>query len=74
VQLDLQDLWIKNITISMGLVNTTTLAMLLRLVAQQKLPVDKFITHRFDLADMVNAYATFGDAARTHAVKLLITR
>jgi alcohol dehydrogenase len=74
VQLDLQDLWIKNITISMGLVNTTTLAMLLRLVAQQKLPVDKFITHRFDLADMVNAYGTFGDAARTHAVKLLITR
>ncbi len=74
VQLDLQDLWIKNITISMGLVNTTTLTMLLRLVAQQKLPVDKFITHRFDLADMVNAYGTFGDAARTHAVKVLITR
>ncbi|HEY4315266.1 MAG TPA: zinc-dependent alcohol dehydrogenase family protein [Actinomycetes bacterium] len=74
VQLDLQDLWIKNITISMGLVNTTTLAMLLRLVAQQKLPVDKFITHRLDLTDMVNAYGTFGDAARTHAVKLLITR
>jgi len=74
VQLDLQDLWIKNITISMGLVNTTTLPMLLRLVAQQKLPVDKFITHRFDLTDMVNAYGTFGDAARTHAVKLLIAR
>ncbi len=33
VQLALQDLWIKNINISMGLVNTTTLGMLLKLVA-----------------------------------------
>ena len=36
VELDLQNLWIQNITISMGLVNTTTLPMLLKLVAQQQ--------------------------------------
>ena len=74
VQLDLQELWIKNINISMGLVNTTTLAMLLKLVAQHKLPVQQFVTHRFALDDIVAAYETFGNAAQTHAVKVLMTR
>ena len=74
VQLDLQDLWIKNINISMGLVNTTTLEMLLKLVAQEKLPVDKFVTHRFALGDVISAYETFGDAASTQALKVLMSR
>jgi alcohol dehydrogenase len=74
VQLDLQDLWIKNINISMGLVNTTTLGMLLKLVAQQKLPADQFVTHRFALNDIVAAYETFGNAAETRALKVLLAR
>jgi alcohol dehydrogenase len=74
VQLDLQDLWIKNINISMGLVNTTTLGMLLKLVAQEKLPVEQFVTHRFALEDVVSAYETFGNAAQTHAIKVLLAR
>ena len=74
VQLDLQELWIKNINISMGLVNTTTLAMLLKLVAQKKLPVEKFVTHRFALDDVVSAYETFGNAAQTQALKVLMSR
>jgi alcohol dehydrogenase len=72
--LDLQRLWIQNINISMGLVNTTTLGMLLKLVAQQKLPVDKFVTHRFAMDDIVAAYETFGNAAETQALKVLISR
>lgn len=74
VELPIQDLWISNIAITMGLVNTTTLAMLLKLVAQDKLPVDAFVTHRFGLTDMLDAYETFGDAARTKALKLAIAR
>ena len=74
VQLDLQDLWIKNITISMGLVNTTTLGMLLKLVAQEKLPVERFVTHRFVLGDIMSAYATFADAANTQALKVVMSR
>ena len=74
VQLHLQDLWIKNINISMGLVNTTTLGMLLKLVAQHKLPVERFITHKFALDDVPSAYDTFSNAAETHALKVLITR
>lgn len=74
VQLDLQNLWIKNITISMGLVNTTTLGMLLKLVTQEKLPVEKFVTHRFALGDIMSAYATFADAANTQALKVVMSR
>jgi alcohol dehydrogenase len=58
----------------MGLVNTSTLAMLLKLVAQQKLPAERFVTHNFSLDDVVSAYETFGNAAQTHALKVLITR
>jgi alcohol dehydrogenase len=72
--LDLQRLWIQNINISMGLVNTTTLGMLLKLVKQDMLPVDKFVTHRFALDDVISAYETFGNAAQTGALKVLISR
>jgi alcohol dehydrogenase len=74
VTLNLQDLWIKNINISMGLVNTTTLGMLLKLVTQQKLPVRAFVTHTFELEDVVSAYENFGNAAETRALKVLISR
>lgn len=74
VELDLQKLWIQNITISMGLVNTTTLAMLLKLVAQGKLPAAHLVTHRFGLDDILSAYETFGNAAETHALKVLMSR
>jgi alcohol dehydrogenase len=58
----------------MGLVNTTTLGMLLKLAVQQKLPVEKFVTHRFSLDDVMKAYDTFGNAAQTQALKVLISR
>jgi alcohol dehydrogenase len=74
VMLDLPRLWIQNINISMGLVNMTTLGMLLKLVVQQKLPTDKFVTHRFEMNDVISAYETFGNAATTQALKVLISR
>jgi alcohol dehydrogenase len=74
VTLDLPRLWIHNINISMGLVNTTSLGMLLKLVAQHKLPVERFVTHEFALDDILAAYQTFADAAHTGALKVLITR
>ena len=74
VQLRLQDLWIHNINISMGLVNTNSTAMLLGLVAQRKLDVDKFVTHHFKLNDMIAAYDTFSRAAETKALKVIIER
>ena len=73
-QLRLQDLWIHNITISMGLVNTNTTPMLLKLVAEGKLSIDKFVTHHFKLDEMMAAYDTFGRAAETRALKVIIER
>lgn len=74
VELQIQDLWIHNINISMGLVNTNTLPMLLKLVASGKLDVSKYITHRFTLDEFIDAYDVFGRAAETKALKLAITR
>jgi len=72
VELKLNELWIKNIDISMGLVNTNTLGMLLKLVEEHKLPADKFVTHEFSFDQMIEAYETFGDAAKYDALKVLI--
>jgi alcohol dehydrogenase len=74
VELQLQNLWIHNIAISMGLVNSNTTPLLLKLVASGKLTVDDFITHHFKLHDMMDAYDTFGRAAETKALKVVIDR
>ena len=72
VELPINDLWIKNIDISMGLVNTNTLPMLLKLVAEHKLPADKFVTHEFSFDQILEAYEVFGNAAEHGALKMLI--
>jgi alcohol dehydrogenase len=74
VELKLQELWIKDVTITTGLVSATTTGMLLKLVAQGKLAPEKFVTHRFKLDQMVEAYDTFGRAAETKAMKVAIAR
>ena len=74
VELKLQELWIKDVAITTGLVSATTTPMLLKLVAQGKLATEKFVTHRFSMADIVDAYDTFGRAAETKALKVAISR
>lgn len=74
VELQLQDLWIMDIAITMGLVSTSTTPMLLKLVAQHKLDAEKFATHHFRLDEMMDAYDTFGRAAETKALKVVISR
>ncbi|MBW9215966.1 zinc-dependent alcohol dehydrogenase family protein [Mumia sp. zg.B53] len=74
VELQLQDLWIMDIAITMGLVSTSTTPMLLKLVAQHKLAAEKFATHHFKLDEMMDAYDTFGRAAETKALKVVISR
>jgi alcohol dehydrogenase len=74
VELQLQDFWIKDVTITTGLVSATTTAMLLKLVAQRKLRPEAFVSHRFKLDEMLDAYDTFGRAAETRAMKVAISR
>lgn len=73
VMFPLDTAWIQNITITTGLVNTDTSRMLIKLLAQGKLDVGGFISHRFALDDIVNAYDTFGRAAETKALKVIMT-
>ncbi|TRW45559.1 zinc-dependent alcohol dehydrogenase family protein [Georgenia yuyongxinii] len=74
VELPLQDLWIQDIAITMGLVSTSTTSMLLKLVAQHKLEAEKFATHHFTFDQVLDAYDTFGRAAETKALKVVISR
>ena len=74
VLLPLDTLWISNITISMGLVNTDTTATLLKMVAEHTLPADLFVSHTFDLDDIAEAYDVFGRAAETQALKVALNR
>jgi alcohol dehydrogenase len=74
VELALQDLWIMDLSITTGLVSTNTTPMLLKLVAQDRLAAASFATHHFTLAQMLEAYDTFGRAAETKALKVVIKR
>ena len=72
VDLQLQDLWIRNITLTTGLVSTNTTPMLLKTVSSGKLQPNKLITHHFVLDDMLEAYKVFGDAGKEKAIKVII--
>ncbi|KQX61805.1 zinc-dependent alcohol dehydrogenase family protein [Angustibacter sp. Root456] len=74
VELALQDLWISDIQITMGLVSTSTTPMLLKLVAQHKLAAERFGTHHFTFDQVLDAYDTFARAAQTKALKVVIKR
>jgi alcohol dehydrogenase len=73
VSLELQNLWIQNISISMGLVNTNTTPLLLKLVMSKKIQAEKFATHFFSFDQFIDAYDTFGRAAETKALKVVLT-
>jgi alcohol dehydrogenase len=66
-------LWSQNIAITTRLVDTVTTPMLLKTVAAKKVDPARLITHRFSLAEAVEAYDTFARASETHALKVLIT-
>jgi alcohol dehydrogenase len=73
VDLKIQDLWIRNITITMGLVNTNTTPMLLKTVESGKIKPEELITHRFKLDEIIKAYEVFGNAAKEKAMKVILT-
>ncbi|MFJ7960335.1 zinc-dependent alcohol dehydrogenase family protein [Streptomyces sp. NPDC096319] len=70
--LHLEELWIKDVTIITGLVDTSSTPMLLRMLAAGRLPSAELITHRFELGEMEKAYEVFGRAAETGAVKVAL--
>lgn len=72
--LHLEDLWIRDITVTTGLVDTDSTPLLLDLLAAGRLEVGGLVTHRFGLHEMQDAYDVFADAADTGALKVALFR
>src|SRR5947207_2772224 len=70
--LHLEKLWIRDVTITTGLVDTNTTARLLKLIAEGRLDPLPFATHRFPLGEVMTAYDTFAAAAETDALKVVL--
>lgn len=73
VDLHLESLWDRNITIATRLVDTATIPMLLRTVGTRTIDPARLITHRFPMDRIIDAYDTFGRAAETKALKVIIS-
>jgi alcohol dehydrogenase len=68
----LEELWIRDVTVTTGLVDTYTIPQLMRLISSGRLDPTLFATHRFSLGDTMAAYDTFADAATTKALKVVL--
>jgi alcohol dehydrogenase len=73
VTLHLEKLWSQNITITTRLVDTVTTPLLLKTVQSKKLEPNNLITHHFRLDQIMEAYDTFGNAAKERALKVILT-
>ena len=71
--LHLERLWIRDVLITTGLVDTSSTLKLLRLIADGRLDPTPFATHRFELAESMEAYDVFADAATTNALKVVLS-
>jgi len=73
VTFELNKLWIKNISLSTGLVNTSSTPMLLKTVNAGKLDPNELITHHFNFNQILEAYDVFKHADDNKALKLIIS-
>jgi alcohol dehydrogenase len=71
--LHLEDLWIKNITITTGLVSGSTIPTLLRLAREGRIEAEKLGTHHFALAEIAQAYDVFAAADEHDALKVVLS-
>lgn len=72
--LHLESLWTRNVTVTTGLVDTYSTPTLLRLVASHQIDAACFVTHRFALEQIIEAYDVFARASDTGALKVVLTR
>ena len=74
VSLHLEELWTKDVTITTGLVDTSSTTTLLRLLRGEQIDAKRFVTHHFRLDQFLEAYDTFGRAAETGALKVVLAK
>jgi alcohol dehydrogenase len=73
VELHLEKLWSRNITLTTRLVDTITTPMLLKTVQAGRINAKRLVSHRFALSDIMKAYDTFGNATKERALKVMLT-
>ncbi|MES2267406.1 MAG: zinc-dependent alcohol dehydrogenase family protein [Bacteroidota bacterium] len=73
VALHMETLWSRNITITTRLVDTVSTPLLFKTVQAGKLEPKRLITHHFKLDEIIEAYDTFGNAAKEKALKVILT-
>lgn len=73
VTMPIDQLWIQNITVTMGLVNGTSAPTLIELIEAGKLDVKPLATHRFGLDQMMEAYDVFSAAGKNKALKVVLS-
>jgi alcohol dehydrogenase len=72
VDLHLERLWDRNLSITTRLVDTSSTPMLLKTLSSSRLDPKPLVTHRFKFDQILDAYETFANAAKTHALKVII--
>ena len=72
--LHLEDLWIRNITITTGLVDTFSTPTLLKMVQSGRLDAGRMVTHRFGFDQVPEAYDVFSDPMSSGALKVAVSR
>jgi alcohol dehydrogenase len=73
VELPMQEMWIQNLTLTMGLVDTVSIPTLLKMVSSGRIPAERMGTHTFTFGQMDEAYEVFANAAANSALKVVIT-
>jgi len=71
--LHLEDLWIRDVTITTGLVDTFSTPTLLKLLSGRQIDAGRFVTHHFALNDFIDAYDVFARAGETGALKVVLS-
>ncbi|GIF23339.1 alcohol dehydrogenase [Actinoplanes tereljensis] len=72
--LHLEDLWIRNVTITTGLVDTYSTPKLLDMLVAGQLDLGHMVTHRFGFEEFMTAYDVFADPTHSGALKVLVHR
>ncbi|MDN4593783.1 zinc-dependent alcohol dehydrogenase family protein [Polycladomyces subterraneus] len=72
VELHLEQLWIRNVKITTGLVSTSTTPMLIKTVQSGKIKPQQLVTHRFPLDQIMQAYEVFRNAPKEKAMKVIL--
>jgi alcohol dehydrogenase len=70
--LHLETMWSRDVTLTTGLVDTSTIPQLMNLIQHGQLDPTVLATHRYGLGDTMDAYDTFAASATTGALKVVL--